>query len=128
MKVFEKICWIFCAFLLVDQAKAQGFVHNNGQLQNEHGLSNSHVLYYANFGDFRVHLKKNGFSYELLKKQKNQTNLENEDETQVLFDFNRVDIIFENQSFAGIIETENLLFSEKFYRGDNFFEIGRAHV
>jgi len=125
MKVFEKICWIFCAFLLVDQAKAQGFVHNNGQLQNEHGLSNSHVLYYANFGDFRVHLKKNGFSYELLKKHKNQTNLENEDETQVLFDFNRVDIIFENQSFAGIIETENLLFSEKFYRGDNFFE---SHV
>lgn len=122
MIVLKKYCLFIFIFMLVNQALAQGFVQNNGQLENENGASNNNILYYFNSGNFRVHLNKNGFSYELIKKQCSDFNEDNIGEAPVLFDFNRVDIIFENQSFTGNIETENLLFVEKFYRGEKFIE------
>jgi len=124
MKVFDILIWFFFTFLLINQSVAQGFVQNTGQLRNEKNEPNESTLYYANFGDFRVHLNRNGFSYELIRKQNNNSKEEIFDNAEILFDFNRVDIFFENQSFKGLTETENQLFSEKFYRGNDFFEAG----
>lgn len=124
MKVLYKISWLLFTFLLIHQAGAQGFIENSGQLRNQNNQTNNQTLYYANFGDFRVHLNKNGFSYELIRKQNTNLNEEVFDDAKVLFDFNRVDIVFENQSFSGIVEVENQFFTEKFYHGNDYFEAG----
>lgn len=122
MKVLNKISWFLFSFLLINQAGAQGFVQNSGQLRNENNEPNNQTLYYANYGEFRVHLNRNGFSYELVRKQNISLNEDFFDENNVLFDFNRVEIVFENQSFGGLVEADNRLFTEKFYQGDEYFE------
>lgn len=112
----------FLAFLVgcsvVGYADAQSFIENNGQLRDQFGKINPNVNFYANYGSFRIFLNKQGFSYEIIKSEtKNR-----DQDTIIPIEFNRVDIAFLNTSFSGVVEKEQLVTKEKFYREMSLYE------
>jgi len=115
--VLKHIIFLFCYFV-VQFSIAQYFVENKGQLHDQYGESNSGVNFYANYSGFRVFLNDNGFSYETIKAH--PTN--DDRDTAISVEFNRIDVSFFNSSFSGQIETNEIVCKEKFYRGDFFYE------
>jgi hypothetical protein len=124
MKTFSKSFLLVFFCLLAIFGRAQGFIENQGQLKNFEGVSNDDVLFYVNFENFRVHLKENGFSYELVKSQNEVSNNGSSTEARITFDFNRVDVLFENNSFLGKIVRDESFSTEKHYRGETSVETG----
>lgn len=120
MVVFKLITFFICSFV-VRLTVAQSFVENHGQLKNQFGEQNTNVNFYANYGNFRVFLNQDGFSYEII--EVDSTYLDQT--TFIPLKFNRVDVSLLNHSFSGEIKTEEFVSREKYYLGDNFYQANR---
>jgi len=125
MQFIYRYFYVCLALLLViNLASAQGFIENSGQLKDQNNNPNNNTLFIANYGNFRVHLNSNGFSYELISKHGNASVEDIDSRAEIFFDFNRIDVILENHSFEGTIFLENKLGVERFYQGSNYYEAG----
>lgn len=120
MSVFKFLTLLIFSFV-VGLTVAQSFVENKGQLKNQFGEQNSAVNFYANYGNFRIFLNQDGFSYEIIEVDSTHLNLE----TFIPMKFNRVDVSLLNHSFSGDIENEDFVALEKFYSGDNYYQAKR---
>lgn len=109
-------CLLYCWG--IGLSHAQSFVENTGQLKDQHGNPNEYVLFSAVYGQFRVLLNKQGFSYETIEIQRNT----NEDSPELTINFNRVDVELLNHTFSGQIMTEDFVGHDKFYQGEFLHE------
>jgi hypothetical protein len=100
---------------LIKPTKIQyGFVENKGQIVDQYNQPNTAVLYKLSCKGLNVHLRKNSFSYEIIKKQL-LPNAKNVDEKSILnkidsnnfeYNFNRIDISFVGSNPAPIIKID----------------------
>ncbi|MCL5128921.1 T9SS type B sorting domain-containing protein [Algibacter sp. L4_22] len=79
------------------------FIQNKGQIVDQNGMPNNTVLYLLNTSGLNVHLKKNGFSYDVYEKKKRNLSPEYKNRNKVrpiLNNFNKQkDSVFEEIVF-----------------------------
>ncbi|MCY7410139.1 MAG: SBBP repeat-containing protein [Chitinophagales bacterium] len=93
------------------------FIKNEGQLINQYGEANDEVLYLYHDGLFNLELKKDGFSYEIFKIEKdapavsesystlNQHDSDDEKYRSAKMSSSRIDVSFSNSNSSCIVKT-----------------------
>lgn len=111
-------------FLIVNNAFCQGFKENKGQLITENGHFADEILYYAYSGDLIIYLRKTGFSYEIRKSDSLNNKVNLDLNIPQVFHFNRIDIdFFDHSSEISYSVSDELKYSETFYRGSDFVRV-----
>ena len=75
-------------------SEENSFIENVGQILDQNNNPNSEVQYLARKNDFQVQLRKSGFSYELIKEEKDNNSKNSSEIAQRKTYFHRIDFNF----------------------------------